>query len=295
MPDLSVITVTYGSERQIERLIRSVQKGCRKISYEHILIDNASIDDTAAVIRSFGNAVIFLPNESNRGFSAANILGYRQSRGRYLLFLNPDMEVEEEGLDRIVKWMEEHSKTGIVGCQLIDQEGTFNQETAPRRFPRVHEQLVLLLKLHKLFPKALDRYLYKDLDFSKEQTVDSVRGSFMLMRREFTDAAGWPFDPRYFIWFEDVDICREAWKHGFSVAYTPSVKCKDAVGQSFKQRDRRWRFRQYGESMLCYFKKWEPFYIWCWIPLVYLPIASVIGSRWYEKIKNDWEMKDEDC
>lgn len=286
MLDLSIITVTYRSEEQIERLIRSVQKGCHKISYEHILIDNGSTDNTVALLKSFGNSVILLANEKNLGFSAANILGYKQSRGRYLLFINPDMEVEERGLDKIIEWMEGHPEVGIASCQLVDIEGKFNQEAAPRRFPKLHEQFILLLKLQKIFPKSLDRYFYKDLDFSKEHPVDSVRGSFMLMRREFTNLVGWPFDPRYFIWFEDVDICREAWKHGFSVFYTPVVKCRDAIGQSFKQRDRRWRFRQYAESLLRYLKKWEPFYIWCWVPLLYSPIASAIGSSWYSRIRS---------
>jgi GT2 family glycosyltransferase len=285
MLDLSIITVTYQSEKQIESLIRSVRLGCQKISYEHIIVDNGSFDHTVPLIHSSGSPVVCLPQAKNLGFSAANILGYRQSKGRYLLFLNPDMEVEECGVDRMVDWIHGRKDVGIAGCRLLDQEGRYNAEATPRRFPKLHEQFILLLKLQKMFPKALNRYFYKDMDFTKEQAVDSVRGSFMLMRREFIDAVGWPFDPLYFIWFEDVDICREAWKHGFSVFYTPLVTCKDAIGQSFKQRDRRWRFRQYSESLLRYLKKWEPFYVWCWVPLLYRPLAAVIGSKWFERTK----------
>lgn len=284
-PDLSVITVTYCSENQIGSLISSMRKGCERTSFEHILIDNASSDATVDVIRSYGNDVICIANDKNLGFSAANLLGYQQAKGRYLLFLNPDMEVEANSLDRMVEWMDAHPGTGIAGCRLVDSQGNFNQEAAPRRFPKLHEQFILLLKLQKLFPRSLDRYFYKDRDFSKEQPVDSVRGSFMLMRRELIESLGWPFDPRYYIWFEDVDICREAWKHGFSVDYTPIVSCKDAIGQSFKQRDRRWRFRQYAESLQCYLKKWEPFQVWCWVPLVYKPLAFVIGSTWVKYLK----------
>lgn len=285
MLDLSIITVTYCSEKQIETLIRSVQKGCHKISYEHILIDNGSNDNTLALVKSFGDSVACIDNKENLGFSKANQVGYLNSQGRYLLFLNPDMEVEEKSLDKMVDWMDKHVDVGIAGCKLVDQAGNFNQEAAPRRFPRLFEQFLILLKLQKIFPNCLSRYFYKDLDFSKEHTVDTVRGSFMLMRRELTTLLGWPFDPRYFIWFEDVDICREAWKHGFQVVYTPIVQCQDAIGQSFKQRNRKWRFRQYSTSLLVYLKKWEPFYIWCWVPLLYAPIASAIGSEWYGKIK----------
>lgn len=284
MLELSVITVTYQSEKQIERLVQSVRSACQKISYEHIIIDNGSTDQTVPLIQSFGEKVICLPQGKNLGFSAANIVGYNHAKGQYVLFLNPDMEVEEAGLDRMVDWMKDKPEIGIAGCRLLDQQGRFNPEAAPRRFPRLYEQFVLLLKLQKIFPKVLDRYFYKDLDFTKEQKVDSVRGSFMLMRRELIEATGWPFDPLYFIWFEDVDICREAWERGFSVHYAPIIACKDAIGQSFRQRDRRWRFHQYAESLERYLKKWEPFYIWCWIPLLYRPLAKVIGSRWFEKM-----------
>jgi len=285
MLDLSVITITYYSEGQIERLIRSVQSGCRHISYEHILIDNGSTDNTPSLIASFGNTVIFLPSKTNLGFSAANQLGYKHSKGRFLLFLNPDMEVEEGSLDKLVAWMKSYPKVGIAGCQLVNPDGEFNQEAAPRRFPKLHEQFIILLKLQRFFPKALDRYFYKDLDFSKEQFVDTVRGSFMLMRREFIEGLGWPFDPRYFIWFEDVDICREAEKLGFLVAYTPQIRCKDAIGRSFAQRERSWKFNQYAKSLLCYLKKWEPIYVWCWGVLLYRPMAAVIGSKWVGKLK----------
>lgn len=284
MLDLSIITVTYQSEKQIESLIQSVHLGCRKISYEHIIVDNGSTDKTVPLIQASSYPVACFPQKSNLGFSAANIFGYRQSKGRYLLFLNPDMEIQEPGLDRMLEWMAAKPEVGIAGCLLLDQHGKFNAEAAPRRFPKLYEQFILLLKLQKIFPNALNRYFYKDLDFTQEQAVDSVRGSFMMMPREFVETIGWPFDPLYFIWFEDVDICREAWRHGFSVYYTPIISCQDAIGQSFKQCDRRWKFRQYAESLQRYLRKWEPFYIWCWVPMLYNPLAKMIGSRWFEKV-----------
>ena len=285
MVDLSVITVTYCSGKQIERLIHSVQKGCVDISYEHIIVDNGSTDNTLELVRAFENPVVCLENQKNLGFSKANQLGYQKSKGRYLLFLNPDMEVEAGSLDEMIRWMDQRQDAGIAGCMLVDEEGRFSREAAPRRFPKLYEQFIILLKLGNIFPQSLDCYFYKDRDFSKEQLVDSVRGSFMLMRRELANCLGWPFDPRYFIWFEDVDVCREAWRHGFKVVYTPHVRCKDAIGQSFNQRSRKWRFRQYANSLLVYLRKWEPFYIWCWVPLLFMPIASVIGSRWYSRLR----------
>lgn len=283
-PVVSIVTVTYCSERHIRRLVGSVKKACLKNSFEHIIVDNNSTDNTVGILRSLGDSVNLIGNQENIGFSAANLIGYNHARGKYLLFLNPDMEIEEGGIDKILEWVDRRPKAGIVGCKLLDEEGNLNKEALPRRFPRIFEQFCLLLKLNKLFPHILDHYLCKDLDFNKDQEVDSVRGSFMLMPRSFIEAVGWPFDPRYYIWFEDVDICREAWKRGYEVIYTPAISCKDAVGQSFKQRDRKWRFQQYAKSLYTYFRKWNPIHIWIWIPLLFMPLANLIGSNWIGKL-----------
>ena len=103
---------------------------------------------------------------------------------------------------------------------------------------------------------------------TKLQDVDSVRGSFMLMRKSMIKQLGWAFDPRYYIWYEDVDICREAKRLGYKVVYNPVISCIDYVGQSFKKRDTLWKQKQFTASMLTYYKKWEPIYVWMWIALL---------------------------
>lgn len=280
-PEISIITVTYLSERHVLPLIASVMRSCKGIFYEHIIVDNGSTDQTLSLLSSFEGQVDIIPLNTNVGFSAANLIGYKQARGQFLLFLNPDMEIfgKEGEMARLLAWLKPQPDVGIASCKLVDAKQKINHEALPRRFPRLIEQLAILLKLDKIFPKLLDSYLYKDLDFSKTHVVDSVRGSFMLMPRPFIETVGWPFDPRYFIWFEDVDICREAKKHGFKVVYTPIISCKDSIGQSFNRQRRSWRFRQYAKSLFIYFKKWEPFTIWGLALTVYMPLAFFLGSK----------------
>jgi len=124
-----------------------------------------------------------------------------------------------------------------------------------------------VFKLPHFFPSLLDTYHMKDMNSDVEQDVDSVRGSFMLVRRELLEKTGWAFDPRYFIWYEDVDLCREAKKYGYRVVYTPIISCVDYVGQSFKKRTTLWKQKQFTKSMLTYFKKWHSWYVWMWIGL----------------------------
>ena len=119
----------------------------------------------------------------------------------------------------------------------------------------------------------------KDFNPNLEQEVDSVRGSFMLVRRELIEKLGWGFDPRYFFWFEDVDLCREAKRLGFKVVYTPIISCVDYFGQSFKQRTSIWKQKVFSRSMLTYFQKWEPWYKWIWIA-VFRPVG--IFLTWFK-------------
>ncbi|MBI5254496.1 glycosyltransferase, partial [Candidatus Falkowbacteria bacterium] len=158
-------------------------------------------------------------------------------------------------------YMLAHPKVGIVGPKLVDQFGKLNKDALPRRFPKLLDQICILLKISKLFPSCLKKYLYADLDATKEQEVDSVRGSFMFVRRELLDKLGWGFDPRYFIWFEDVDLCREAWTRGYKVVYNPFVESIDYVNQTFRHISFLQKRKWFMASMIKYFIKWHLFFL----------------------------------
>ncbi len=254
--DLSVITVTWNSAKNIERQILSVVKGCSNITCEQIIVDNNSSDNTVELVKKFDN-VKLIENKENKGFGYANNQGVELSKGRFILFLNPDMKVETDALDKMVNYMDQNPDVGVAGCKLLNEKGEVNMATTPRRFPKLWEQLAIVFKLHHLFPSILNRYLFRDFDPTKEQEVDSVQGSFMVVRRKLIDKLGHAFDPRYFIWFEDVDLCREAKKNGYKVMYTPIASCVDYAGQSFKKRTTWWKQKQYTKSMIKYFLKWS--------------------------------------
>lgn len=254
--DLSVITVTWNSQEIIAEQIHSVILGCNKISYEQIIVDNNSTDQTIEFIQKQFPLVKLISNKKNIGFGAANNQGAKIAEGKYLLFLNPDMRVERSGLDKMVTWMDEHPETGIAGCELVNERGQFNEHAKPRRFPTFWDQLAIVLKIPRLFPGVLNNYLYHGFDANKEQRVDSIRGAFFFVRRVFMDKLGFAFDPRYFIWFEDVDTCREARRLGYTVMYTPVTTCVDKVGMTFKKRNFFWKQFQFIRSMIKYFWKW---------------------------------------
>lgn len=254
--DVSVLTVTSNSVDHIAEQISSVALFGRDFAVEQLIADNASDDGTVTVIRRKSPDLPLTVYKENRGFGAANNDLATRATGRYFLLLNPDMKIMPGSMVSLVAWADTHSQAGIVSCKLVDQDGNFNTKTAPRRFPTVFDQLVILFKLHHLFPRLLDNYLMRNFDTEKEQPVDSVQGSFMLVRRELYEKLGHLFDPRYFIWFEDVDLCREAKRLGYEVWYVPSVSCIDYGGRSFAQRGFFWKQLQFMKSLFSYFMKW---------------------------------------
>lgn len=255
--DLSIITVNTNDGEKLLPQMKSVIAAAEGVQYEHIISDNGSTDGSLEKVRAQFPEAIIVENGKNVGFGAANNAGYAKATGEFLLLLNPDMRLEPGSLKTLVEWMRAHEDVGIVSPKLVTQEGNIQKDALPRRFPGLIDQLAIVLKLSRLFPSLLNRYLYKGFDAEKEQDVDSVRGSFLLLRRSIADRLGWVFDPRYFIWFEDVDTCREVQKQGFRVVYSPVVSCIDYVGQSFKRLPSVQKQKWFTTSMITYFAKWE--------------------------------------
>ncbi len=264
--DLSVITVTWNSSEYIQKQIQSTKKACVGLEYEQIIIDNNSSDNTVLKIKSEGVEVIV--NKENKGFGYANNQGVKKVSGRYILFLNPDMEFDDNiEMGKMIKYMEENIDVGVLGCKLINRKGDITLEQGPRRFPKVWQMLALILKVPHVFPRILDSYYYHDIDLNKIQDVDSVRGAFMLVRREVIEKMEAVFDERYFLWWEEVDFCREVKQLGYRVVYNPFFSCIDLVGKSFSKVDNIKKQKQFTKSLLIYFQKWEPFYKWIWIKI----------------------------
>lgn len=274
--NLSIITVTWNSAKLIGEQIESVKTGCRDISFEEIVVDNGSADETVKIVKENFPSVKLIDNKKNLGFAASNNIAAAMSTGEFLLFLNPDMRVAPGSLDKMVEWMRSRPDVGLASCKLVDEKGELNGDAQPRRFPGLFDQLAIILKLPHLFPSILNNYMFKGFNADKEQEVDSIRGSFMIMRREVFEKMGFAFDPRYFIWFEDVDTCREVQRLGYKVVHTPIISCVDYIGQSFKQRTTLWKQKNFTKSMLTYFQKWTPFYVWIWIA-IFRPIGIVMA------------------
>ncbi|MFA5247683.1 MAG: glycosyltransferase family 2 protein [Patescibacteria group bacterium] len=262
--DLSIIIVSWNVRECLKDCLSRIFLSQTDFFLEVFVVDNNSADETAAMVRADFPQVKLIANSENRGFAKANNQAFRESIGRYALLLNPDTLSNEKTFNNLINWLDDNQQASISGCLLLDEDNKILKHV--RKFPTLFDQLVIILKAPHIFPAVLNNYLRKDFNYSVAQKVDSVRGGFMAIRRETLSKIigeerlkkGELLDERYFLWFEEVDLCRSAHAVGLEVWYTPDTSCVDLVGASFSQLPRLNTQKYFRASMLKYFKKWHP-------------------------------------
>ncbi|MEA1963489.1 MAG: glycosyltransferase family 2 protein [Patescibacteria group bacterium] len=269
---LSIIIVSWNVAGKLKENLKAIYfSDLEKSNFEVFVVDNNSEDDTVGIVRKEFPQVKLIVNFENFGFAKANNQAIKQVKGEYILLLNPDMRVKNDTFKNMLKWMDENPQARVAGCKLVNETGEIIKHV--RCFPKILDQLAIVLKLPHIFPNILNKYLINDFDYEKQAKVDSIRGGFFLVRN---NAAGtqnvetqnlaslhiaFPklkLDERYFLWFEEVDFCLQIKNASEEAWYTPAAECVDYVGQSFKQVDTAKKQKYFRDSQLKYFKKWHP-------------------------------------
>ncbi|MCX6795296.1 MAG: glycosyltransferase family 2 protein [Candidatus Falkowbacteria bacterium] len=256
---LSIIIVSYNVNHKLRANLQAIFSSVNAPEFEVFVIDNNSSDGSAVMVGSEFPQVTLIANTDNLGFAKANNQAIKLAKGEFILLLNPDMLVTPETLAEAVSAAQERPEAVVSSIKLVDEKG----EIIPhiRRFPQLFDQLMVILKIPHLFPGVLNSYLDKKFDYQKEAAVDSVRGAFFLINcKAWQKISGEkkPFlDERYFIWFEEVDFCRQVREKGGEIWYFPSASCLDYVGASFSQVNRSIKQQYFRDSMLKYFAKWH--------------------------------------
>jgi hypothetical protein len=282
--DLSIIIVSWNVKEKLAQCLTHLGLSQTNFSFEVLVIDNGSHDGSAEMVAKEFPEVKLIVNDGNLGFARAVNQGFRETKGDFILLLNPDNFVFPLTIDNLLQWLVLNRQAALTGCRLLDKESRDIQGQV-RRFPGLFDQLAIVLKWPYLFPNILNRYLQIGFDYDKSGQVDSVRGSAMVIRRSELQRAlpaerlrrGELLDERFFIWFEDVDLCRTFRAAGLEVWYTPAARCFDLVGQSFSQIPRITAQRYFRDSMLKYFKKWKPFWQY-WILWLAWPVGITLTA-----------------
>jgi GT2 family glycosyltransferase len=231
--DLSIIIVNYNAKDFLRECVQSILREISpKVSYEIIVVDNASTDGSVQMIAKEFPEVHLIASKENLGFSKGNNAGIKKSSGRYVLFLNPDTVMKKDTMESMIEFMDETPKAGAATCFVRMQNGKLD-DGAHRGFPTPWNAFCYFSGLAKLFPGSTIFNGYnggwKDLD--KIHEIDALVGAFMLVRREAGEDVGW-WDEDYFFYGEDLDFCFELKARGWKIYFVPTVEILHHKGVS---------------------------------------------------------------
>jgi N-acetylglucosaminyl-diphospho-decaprenol L-rhamnosyltransferase len=243
--DLSIIIVNWNVRDLLLRCLQSIVAQARPNpdewtwrigvwSLEIIVVDNASTDGSTGMVRSDFPRIQLIQNEENRGFTAANNQGLAVSQGRFLMLLNPDTEVAEDTLTRMLQYMDTHPQVGVLGPQLLYADGS--QQSSRRRFPTFATALVESTVVQEWWSDnhILQRYYMTDTPDDAVQPVDWVVGACLLVRREAYEQVG-ELDEGFFMYSEEMDWCRRYKSSGWEIVYLPTATVIHHEGKSSEQ------------------------------------------------------------
>jgi len=238
MADLTVIVVSWNVRDLLRRCLASLSASpsaaSPRIEIEIIVVDNASADGSADMVRAEFPQVRLIANDENRGFTAANNQGLAASQGRHLLLLNPDTEIVGDALATMVGYMDAHPRIGALGPQLRYPDGRL--QPSRRRFPTFATALVESTVIQQWWPdnRLLQRYYMADTPDDAVQPADWLVGACLLVRRQAYEQIG-GLDEGFFMYSEELDWCKRLKDAGWEVVYLPTATIIHHEGKSSEQ------------------------------------------------------------
>lgn len=247
--DLSIVIVAWNVRDLVLDCLASIQAADLQISYEVIVVDNGSADETPrAVLRQFPDTeVIALPQ--NVGFGAGNNCGLRKMKGRQAVLLNSDTIVLRDGLEACVRFLDEHQDVGVVGPQLLNPDRT--KQNCIHNSPTLVSEVVSQSLLRRLAP---GRYPSKRVDFGHPVDVEAVLGACLFVRREVIDEVGL-IDEDYFFFLEETDWCHRIRSRGWRVVHLPDAFVIHLYGEATKKKLPLRTRIEYYRSRYTFFRK----------------------------------------
>ncbi len=219
--DVSIILVNYKTPKQLCECIESIYANTENVD-DIIVVDNDSRDESIQLVREKYPNVRTVASKHNGGFAMAANWGMNLARHETVLLLNPDIIVEGNAIATLYQKLHASKDIAIVAPKLLNFDRSLQYSIA--KFPKFFTPLYRRTLFGRLSfgKKELQRFEMKDVDHDREQDVDWAIGAALMMKRDIVMALGC-MDSRYFLYFEDVDLCRRAWEAGYRVRYIPEA------------------------------------------------------------------------
>jgi GT2 family glycosyltransferase len=233
-PDLSVVIVSWNVRDLLRDCLRSLRESPDGLDVEIVVVDNASTDRSAAMVREEFPGVKLVELMENTGYAAANNRGIEASAGRYVLALNPDVLVKPGALGTIVEKLDAQPRVAAVGPLNLDENDRVR--ASARRFPTITAMLYqhTLLRLAWPLRAPYREYKMRDFRWDRELAVDQPMGAALAVRRSaLKEVGGW--DEGFFMYFEEVDLCRRIKDRGGEILFLPQSRIVHLGGRSTAQ------------------------------------------------------------
>lgn len=232
--DLSVIIISLNTSRVLAECLECLSIAAQGLRVETIIVDNGSRDDSVARIRRDWPEIQLIESGDNLGFGRANNLALEQATGRYIVLLNSDAFLAPDALKRSVEYMDRDALIGLGGGRLVGRDGSW--QPSARMFPSILTDTFVLSGLSNRFPKSriFGHFDRTWADQAQPMSVDWVPGAFAIIRGDVIQKVGM-FDPRFFLYYEEVDLCRRIKQAGYSIRYWPDVVVIHIGGESSRQ------------------------------------------------------------
>lgn len=254
MPQVSIIIVTFNSTRQIPACLESLRAHAPRADHEILVVDNASTDDTAALVARDWPSVRLLQAGANQGFAVANNRGIRATSGERILLLNPDAAVTPGAVDTLMDALDRDTRVAIAGPRIVDDSGraelSFGQHIGPLA------ELVQKVRVtgHTRGWPVVSAWVERAT--ATPQSPDWVSGACWMARRAALQDVGL-FDERFFLYAEDVDLCARVRSAGHHVAFVPSSVVRHLRGASRATVSDATHVH-YRRSQLAFYEKYHP-------------------------------------
>ena len=268
MTRLAIIIVSYNSRKDLETALHSLTEPAPAVPHEIVVVDNASTDSTPAYVRERWPRVRLIASESNLGFAQANNVGIRNTSGELVLLVNPDTIVTGSDVDRLVSVLESRPDVAIVGPRIVDGSGRAELSFGAMISPWAELRQKILVRGNDRGSPLITGIVNRMT--RRTHRVDWVSGACLLIRRQDLDQAG-GFDPRFFMYAEDVDLCAAVRSHGRAVLFSAEPQIVHLRGRSATSAPDLVR-TAYRKSQMAFYAKHHP----GWLPFlkIYLKILG---------------------
>lgn len=267
-PDVSFIIVSFNTRQLLAECLRTIMALCGRVKQETFVVDCNSNDGSPELVSHEFPWVKLLRSERNLGFANANNLAFPHCRARYVVLLNSDAFLTQHALERSVAHMDGAPGVGLGGAQLVGRDGVW--QPSARLFPSLLNDFLSLSGLSAKYPRSpfFGRADRTWADPEQAAAVDWVPGAYAIIRRDVLERVGY-FDPRFFLYYEEVDLCRRIKAAGYEIWYWPDSQVIHLGGESSKTVSHLslsssgaqltlWRMR----SALLYYRKHHGIQVW---------------------------------